>query len=189
MLLYVHSSSLQVLCCSVIFWSLWPSSTPPGKEIESTLLSPPFQNLLKCSSPVIKRTAFFRMSPLCYCHSSSGFIGLAVVAVACLLIPHVTCPCWVPPWRTQIEILTFHSLNSERCQWSTQSRYGIGSTFPRHGRYSHPRVASGQLKHQIMPAQLVTSQRSDLRNTAVAYVSVSFSLSLIVPRDSLLEVL
>lgn len=189
MLLYVHSSSLQVLCCIIIFWSLWPSSTPPGKEIESTLLSPPFRDLLKCSSPVIKRTAFFRTSPLCYCHSSSGFIGFAVVAVACLLVPHMTCPCRVPPWRTQIETLALHSLNSERCQRSPQSRYGIRSPFPRHGGCSHPRTASGQLKHRTTPAQLLTSQRSDVRNTAVADVPVSFSLSLMVPRDSLLEVL
>lgn len=187
MLLYVHSSSLQVLCCIVIFWSLWPSSTPPGKEIESTLLLS--KNLLKCSSPVIKRTAFFRTSPLCFCHSSFGFIGLAVVAVACSLIPHVTCSCRVPRWRTPTATPTFRSPNSERCQRSTQSRYGIGSPFPRRGGCSHPRVASGQLKHRITPAQLVTSQRSDVRNTVVAYASVRFSLSLVVSHDSLLEVL
>lgn len=191
MLLYVHSSSLQVLCCIIIFWSLWPSSTPPGKEIESTLLSPPFQDLLKCSLPVTIRTAFFRTSPLCYCHSSLGFIGLAAVAVACLLTPHMTCPCQVPHWRTQIATLTFRSSNSERCQWSIQSRYGIRSPFPRHGGCSHPRVAGGQLKHRITPAQLVTTQGSDVRNTAVAYASVPFSLSvsLMVPHNSLLEVL
>lgn len=174
MLLYVHSSSLQVLCCIIIFWSLWPSSTPPGKEIESILLYPPFQDLLKCSSPVIKCTAFFRMSPLCYCHSSSGFIGLAVVAVACLLAPHMTGPCWVPRWRTQTATLTCPSPNSDRWQRSTQPRYGTRSSFPRHGRSSHPWVASGQLKHRITPAQLVTSQQSDVRNTAVAYTSAPF---------------
>ena len=162
MLLYVHSSSLQVLCCIIIFWSLWPSSTPPGKEIESALLSPPFQDSLKCSSPVIKHTAFFRTSPLGYCHSSSGFIGLAVAVVTCSLVPHMTCPRRVPHCRTQIETLTFHSLDSERWQQSTQPRCGLRSPFPRRGGGSHPRVAGGQFKHRITPAQLVTLQRQML---------------------------
>lgn len=69
---------------------------------------------------------------------------------------------------------SFCSPTSERCQRSTQSRYGIRYTFPRHGGCSHPRVASGQLKHQLMPAQLTTLQWSDDRNTAVAYLSLPF---------------
>lgn len=50
-----------------------------------------------------------------------------MVAIACLLVPHVTWPCRVPHWRTQVATLTFCSSNSERCQQSTQSRYGIDS--------------------------------------------------------------
>lgn len=121
------------------------------------------------------------MSPLHDCHSSLGFIGLAVVAVACLLAPHVAGPCWVPHWRTQIATLTLCSRIAEGCSRSTQARYGVQSPPPRHHRYSHPRDASGQLKHRTMPAQLVTSQQPDIRNIAVAYASVS-SLSDVTTR-------
>lgn len=121
------------------------------------------------------------MSPLHDCHSSLGFIGLAVVAVACLLAPHVAGPCWVPHWRTQIATLTLCSRIAEGCSRSTQARYGVKSPPPRHHRYSHPRDASGQLKHRTMPAQLVTSQQPDIRNIAVAYASVS-SLSDVTTR-------
>lgn len=82
-----------------------------------------------------------------------------------------------PRWRTQIATLTLCSRIAEGCSRSTQARYGVKSPPPRHHRYSHPRDASGQLKHWTMPAQLVTSQQADVRNTAVAYASVSFSLS------------